>query len=273
MGNGFAGRGYDIKNLPLARGGQNLQSMTDSWGFLTALRFGTELEKEALCHIDIVCSNFIFLCRSKSQRTEENGFWGNYTFTKVDLANCLLQRSILVACVMVCARVRWLLEQPGSSCLRNIEMLNFIPAPYPAPHSIAPIRKTIHGFMGPYGARTRKPTYWIGDTWFMDDMKVPMVASHYQPTDLVVHRADGRVDGVPSKVKATEAYPQDRRLFGFACGMVSYKTRIATPIPSYPITSLSYHILPHPTYHTPILSHPITSHLSHPIFHILSHSR
>ena len=198
---GFKALDYDIVNTPAAAS-KYMFDITDTFVFLTALRFGMRLKVRALAHSAIVCSNLVYLCRAKTERCDTNQFWGNPAFQKVRDANMMIQRMMLVWIVLVCRRVRWMNEQPGSSCLRFIPHMKHIPSPYGGSET-----KEVHGFMGSFGSRTQKPTYWSGDCEFIGNMKQPLPSpSSFAKTDLVVFRPDGRVTGRKHEVKKTQEY-------------------------------------------------------------------
>ncbi len=201
---GFMGVGFDIKNAKQSEGGPGAwaQDMMNPWGFLTAVRFGTQMKKCGLSHVAICCSNLVYLCRSKTARAEQNDWWGNGAYERVRNSNCMIQRTFMLLCFLVCARVRWVLEQPGSSILRRIPLLQFIPTRWPDRSK----QQEVHGHMGPYGAKTRKPTYWLGDAELMPTLKRPLRTADYEPTNLVTINETGGVTGRPDLVRDSERY-------------------------------------------------------------------
>ena len=201
--NGFQSDKFEIEDMP--EGARFVQDILHPYGFLTALRKATKLKKRGMGHVAIVCSNLIFMCRSKTGRSASNNFWGNPLFRKVVDSNCMIQRSIWLIAFMVCAGVRWLVEQPQSSVLRRIPMFEWIPARYDGGE-----RRLVHGFMGAFGSKTRKPTYWLGDADLISTLDKPLDVSRFQdPTGTVTRLPDGRVTGNVKAIKATQTYTED----------------------------------------------------------------
>ena len=216
----FNAIGFDIENIkdPTMK---FLQDMNSPMGFCTAVRFALQMKRRSLASLAIVCSNLIFLCRSKTGRDQLNGFWGNLLYAKVRESNCMIQRVIMLATFMVCYGVRWLIEQPQSSVLKNMGSesnvaLDFIPAPYSGSE-----RRTVQGHMGSFGHANKKASYWVGDAEFLPEMHQPLESSRFAKTELVVHRPDGRVTGNKEAVHATQAYTREYGLHIFHCWKTS----------------------------------------------------
>ena len=235
---------------------------------MTALRLATTIKPEGLGHIAIVCSNLVYLARSKTGRCIENQYWGNADFEKVFASNMMITRMVAVIIVrkalpsqkeivnlfdassfdpmgistgrraegprvaggfgrllevqgaseflsarcgaLVVLRVRWVIEQPASSILKAMKFLETIPSGYGA----AGGRRVVFGNMGAHGARTKKPTYWVGD-WPEIPMLKQTTARTFEPTDLVRHVGPNKVSGVPTKVNQTQGYTKQYGEFVF----------------------------------------------------------
>ena len=115
----------------------------------------------------------------------------------------MAQRTLLLLCYLVCNRTRWMVEQPSSSCSRKFKHLAWVPGPYPAGDVYA-----VHGHMGAFGSRTKKPTYWLGDAAFLPTMKQSIEGMSFA-SDLVTYREDGRVDGNTMRISQSQMYTQD----------------------------------------------------------------
>ena len=159
-----------------------------------------------------VCSNMIFMCRAKTGRVVQNGFWGNTSYPKVRATNMMVQRMALVWCFLIACRVRFINEQPGSSCLRFMKsILDWLPASCPSGEKY----ELCFGSMGAFGSRTVKPSYWIGDAEFTANMKQDFDKHLFAKTDWVHVRSDGRVTGNVPKIRETEHYTEQYGQFVF----------------------------------------------------------
>ena len=73
------------------------------------------------------CSSFVWIARASHQRSDEN-IWGDTEKPKIELANTLLLRWLLLAFVAVARKVLVIVEQPGSSLLDMVPHLIFLRA-------------------------------------------------------------------------------------------------------------------------------------------------
>ena len=199
---GFGGLTFDIKNAQTVAQ-EYFNDITNPWGFLTAIRLVARLKKRGLAHTALESSNLIYLCRAKTCRVESNEFCGNADYAKVRYSNMMIQRMLLIWAFCVALRVRWLTEQPGSSCLRFMRSnFQWIPSPYPQGEI-----RTIHGFMGSFNSRTKKASYWIGDAEFLETMQQPLPPDKFRRTDVRVLPAKlVRFSGQVDKIRDSEHY-------------------------------------------------------------------
>ena len=143
------------------------------------------------------CSSWIFLSRSKSQRTKQRP-QGNHLDPWVKHHNCIADfvATVLMRCQEL--GLDYVIEQPSSSLLYDYP---------PIKHAVTvSAGRRVHLTLGSYGAESLKPLVLVGTTPWVEDLR-PHSRKRSCSSVLTIRDASGRVTGRPEALLASAAYP------------------------------------------------------------------
>ena len=192
--NGYASMSFDRID------GNRFQDLSQSDGFLTSLWMTMCMAIGGLCHWGTVCSSWVFMSRATSGRTGGHP-WGlalDYGSTSRP-GNIMVSRMILLLPLLEVRQVWWILEQPITSMMDQVDLWECLTCRL----------RRIHTCMGAFGGETKKPTWLLStqkNKWFLPLARSVPKDMHFDNTDVVVRHEDGRVSGGKG-LKETQAYP------------------------------------------------------------------
>ena len=189
-------RTYDVIDDPR-------EDLNTPEGLLMALFLACCLMPGGLAHWATVCSSWVFMSRSSTGRDKDT--FGNGSITCQE-ANMQVSRMIAIVMLLECLGVHWILEQPMTSVMLDLELWQLIPR-----HAY--LAKTFT-WMGAFGAGTRKPTFLLSTSPWARSLKRTLPrswqgAQQHEPTATTsISGLDNRrgVTGGPG-LKRTQAYP------------------------------------------------------------------
>ena len=127
-------------------------------GFVTALIFVLRLKANGFSSWGAVCSSWIWVVRSTSQRSKTNPL-GDTSKEFVRIGNQMVARMALLLLVLDASACVWLLEQPASSLMALHPYLAWV---FESHANVFQCQTSMGGF----GATTRKPTVLRSNRWF-----------------------------------------------------------------------------------------------------------
>ena len=198
---------FDMNRHPI------FENILKSEGWLTAIRIIRDTRPGGLASFGTVCSSWIYLCRSKSERSLACPE-GNTSVRFVRKANTMVARTSYLVVFAVCLWLVILHEQPWTSIMSASKYFVWM-------RNI--IRMVLHEeweeafvWLGSYGHDLLKPTQLMGNRQWIHGLKRPLtdeLRARCESSDAVQHLQDDpttmrrRVTGKPSGLKSSQAYP------------------------------------------------------------------
>ena len=194
-------RGWRAQPFEIKLGGV-AHDLCSGPGFITALIFVLRLKTNGFSSWGTVCSSWIWVCRSTSQRSKENPL-GDVTKEFVRIGNQMVARMALLLLVLEARGCCWILEQPASSLMAFHPYLSWL---FDNHANVFECRTSMGGF----GAPTRKPTVLRSNRWWVSRLHRRAPALPESTTTIKsVCPITGRlqVTGNKNELKVTQVYP------------------------------------------------------------------
>ena len=171
-------------------------------GFVTALIFVLRLKANGFSSWGTVCSSWIWVVRSTSQRSKTNPL-GDTSKEFVRIGNQMVARMALLLLVLDASACVWLLEQPASSLMALHPYLAWV---FESHANVFQCQTSMGGF----GATTRKPTVLRSNRWWVSHLERKAPALPESTTTIkrmCPITGNMQVTGNKTELKITQVYP------------------------------------------------------------------